>query len=312
MKHLTNLISMQFPAGTAAKRFTFHSRRHGMRWRISLMQIGFLAVVHALAADGNAPAEDRSDQQEESALIIGLSSSSEEVSSVVQQQVGNVGVTTVTTPSGTRTITSVPIGNATVHNLSKPTGESKSETNAPAANPAVVHALAVDGNASAEEGSDQQNNAALIVGLSSSDTEVSSVVQQQVGDVDVATVVTSSGTATVTSAPIGNTTVHNLSSSSGESISGTSARIGNTTVHNFTGSGGNPVSATTQSIGNVQITTGSSGKESFSAITQKVGNTNITIVTTPSGTSVGTSTQVGNTTVHNFTSPLGKSDSSKP
>lgn len=305
-------MSMLFPTGTDAKRFTFHSRWHGMRWRISLMQIGFLAVVNALAADGNAPAEDRSDQQEESALIIGLSSSDEEASSVVQQQVGNVGVTTVTTPSGTRTITSVPIGNATVHNLSKPTGESKGETSAPASNPAVVHALAADGNAPTEEGSDQQNNAALIIGLSSSDKEVSSVVQQQVGDVDVATVVTSSGTSTVTSAPIGNTTVHNISNSSGESTRGTSTQVGNTTVHNFTGSGGNPVSATTQSIGNVQITTGSSGKESFSAITQKVGNTNITIVTTPSGTSVGTSTQVGNTTIHNFTSPLGKSDSSKP
>jgi len=298
---------MLFPAGTEAKRFTYHRRRHGMRWRIGLVQIGFLAVVHAVAADENAPAEEGADQQEESALIIGLSSSDEAVSSVVQQQVGDVGVTTVTTPSGTRTITSVPIGNATVHNLSKPTGESKGETSAPAANPAVVHALAVDGNAPAEEGVDQQNNTALIIGLSSSDEEVSSVVQQQVGDVDVATVVTSSGTATVTSAPIGNTTVHNVSSSSGESVSGTSARIGNTTVHNFTGSGGSPVSATTQSIGNVQITTGSSGKESFSAITQKVGNTNITIVTTPSGTSIGTSTQVGNTTVHNFTNPPGKS-----
>ena len=306
MKQLTNLISLLFPTGTDAKRSTFHSRRHVLGWRIGLMQIGLLAAVHALAADENAPAEEGTDQQKESALIIGLSSSSEEVSSVVQQQVGEVGVTTVTTPSGTRTITSVPIGNATVHNLSKPTGESTSGTSSPAENPAVVHALAADGNAAAEEGADQQNNAALIIGLSSSDKEVSSVVQQQVGDVDVATVVTSSGTSTVTSAPVGNTTVHNLSSSSGESISGTSARIGNTTVHNFTSSGGNPVSATTQSIGNVQITTGSSGKESFSAITQKVGNTNITIVTTPSGTSVGTSTQVGNTTVHNF-SPLGKS-----
>ena len=277
-----------------------------MKWRISILQIGLLGAVYALAAEGNSPAEEPSGQENEAALIIGLSSSTEEVSSVVQQQVGEVDVTTVVTPSGTSTVTTTRIGDTTVHNLSTPSGESISGKSAPIGNLGVAHALATEGNQPEKERSGQEKEAALIVGLSSSANDVSSVVQQQVGEVDVATVVTPSGTATVTSTPIGDTTVHNLSTPSGESITGTSTRIGNTTVFNSSNAEGDRVSATTQSIGNVQVTTGSSGQGSFSAITHKVGNTEITIVTTPSGTRVGTSTKIGNTTVHNFTSPPGK------
>ncbi len=283
-----------------------------MRWRIGLLQIGLLAGLHGLAAEASTAPEERSDDKKESALLIGLNSSGEEVSSVVQQKVGDVDVTTVMTPSGTRMVTSAQIGNVTVHNLSTPSGKSNSGTSAQIENAGVLHALAADGNAPGKEQSGGEKEAALIMGLTSSANEVSSVVQQKVGDVDVTTVVTPSGTATVTSAQVGNATVHNLSTPSGESISGTSTRIGNTTIHNTTSSGGKPVSVTTQSIGNVQFTTGSSGKESFSAITQKVGNTNITIITTPSGPRVGTSTRIGNTTIHNFTSPPGDSETSKP
>ena len=277
-----------------------------MKWRISMLQIGLLGVAYALAAEADSPAEVQSGQDNEAALIVGLSSATEEVSSVVQQQVGEVDVTTVVTPSGTSTVTTTRIGDATVHNLSTPSGESSSDKSAPIGNLGVAHALATEGNQPDKERSGQEKEAALIIGLSSSANEASSVVQHQVGEVDVATVVTPSGTATVTSTPIGDTTVHNLSTPSGESISGTSTRIGNTTVFNSSNSAGDRVSATTQSIGNVQVTTGSSGQESFSAITHKVGNTKITIVTTPSGTRVGTSTQIGNTTIHNFTSPPGK------
>lgn len=279
-----------------------------MKWQISMLsvlQIGLLGVVHAFAAEGNSPAEEGSGQEKEAALIIGLSSSTEEVSSVVQNKAGEVGVTTVVTPSGTSTITTTRIGDTTVHNLSNPSGKTTTDNSATVGNQGMVHALATEGNRPDKEGSGQEKEAALIIGLSSSTEEVSSVVQNKVGEVDVATVVTPSGTATVTSTPVGDTTVHNLSNPSGESITGTSTRIGNTTILNTSNTDGERVSATTQSIGNVQVTTGSSGQGSFSAITQKVGNTNITIVTTPSGTRVGTSTQVGNTTVHNFTPPPG-------
>ena len=130
MKKIRILKRTLLPARRGAGRFFPNNRRHAMRWRIGLLQIGLLAGLHGLAAEASTAPEERSDDKKESALLIGLNSSGEEVSSVVQQKVGDVDVTTVMTPSGTRMVTSAQIGNVTVHNLSTPSGKSNSGTSA--------------------------------------------------------------------------------------------------------------------------------------------------------------------------------------